>query len=334
MVKGKFVKLILGPLHSRTRAIPFLEEYKGSLHNYILVTDYGDTYKNYNTELKVIDVNTYRKDHPWSLQKEVLYEEKDEVQFAKGWHAFTEKFKGNLYPLDFMRFGFLEGVKEGYTKLCFASSPVYLTKKQHKIDNYFDSLPPGIFVTNIYEEYADYFAYEFIKEEIHRAYPRLTITGKYLYFDAPYFTMSFKSKEDGLLFCEMWDKVLEIIYNNKEKNLLKTDAGYTEYEAVIGLVMRIFCDNFGYENVSSEKYWEKNTFGTNVCMVHDTFQYHAGTETRLFHQYGFHRKEDTYTVEEFISINKDKLAEYYSNYGNIDFEIKKDNVLIKFKDSD
>jgi len=330
-MSGKIFNIHLGPITPKTRFLPFLETHASTLDRYVHVVDNYEFFEPYKDKTIIIDINKYRENHPWSKDKEILYSEKDPLLFVKNFREFCFDEK-NYYPLDLMRAAFLHFYENDILNFAFIATNAVMTNDNTLLDEYFDKKPPGSFyLLNFNDSPRPFQLDQFIRKGIKEKYPFLKLTGQYNYFDGWNISFHFKNKEDLLLFYNIWDDVLRLYYNSPDaKHLLGTTAGYTQYEAVIGYVIKIFNDTFNYEIGSILDQWSNGTTGKYICRIHDTFLWHGGGTVRFADRYGFINNKDINTVEDFIKINKEALTKFYYE-SNLDFKITDETVFLKLK---
>jgi hypothetical protein len=330
-MSGKIFNIHLGPITPKTRFLPLLQTHPSTLNRYVHVVDNYEFFEPYKDKTTIIDINKYRENHPWSKDKEILYNEKDPSLFVKNFRKFCFE-KGNFYPLDLMRAAFLHFYENNILNFAFIATNPIMTDDNTILDEYFDKMSPGSFYLLTFNNSPrPYILSPFIHEGLKEKYPSLKITDQYHYFDGWNISFHFKNKEDLLLFYNIWDDVLQLYYDNPfAKPTLATAAGYTQYESVIGYVIKIFDDNFNYKIGSILDHWSNGTTGKYVCRIHDTFLWHNGNPVRFSDRYNFINNKDITTVKDFIKINKEALAKFYYEC-NLDFEITDETVFLKLK---
>lgn len=334
MTEGKFFKISLGPVHFETRFKPFMEIHKDCLDFYTHVVDNYDLYEPYKDQTTIVDLKKYQDNNPWSKKHEILYDERDPEKFIAGYRTFTFGER-NFYPLDLMRAALLNFYEDDVLNFSFIGSNIPVTQNRDSLNDYFKSIPSGTFGLAVFGEdgIVKYHHTDHIKEDLQKLHPNMVIGDEYLYFDGWIFSFHFRNKEELLLFYTIWDDFMRLYHENYyAKGTLGTSAGYTQYESVIGYIMKIFKDSLQYEIRSILDFWNLDKHGRYVSSLHDTFMYHQGGNIRHSNSYPFILDENINTVREFIRRNRDALEKYHFDYGhNLEYKILEDNITIKFK---
>lgn len=328
----KFYTVALGPILFETRFKHFLNKNKNILDHYTWVVDNYNLYEPYKDEVKIIDIDSIRKNHSWSKEYELLFNEKDPVLFAKNFNKVCEENKQYL-PLDLQRFALLEFYKEETLNFCYIGSNVQITNNKEHILEFFNKIPQGTFLAPFWSNIPEPCSVtEHIKDDLQAIYPQLKITNTRFKFDGWGYGMHFRSKEDLLLFYNLWESILEIYYKktNLENIILGASGGVTNYELAIGWVMNIFTENFNYDFKNIHEFWTTDKLGVHLSLIHDTWFY-GGIRCGWTH-FGFVLDEKIKTVADFIARNQEPIKVFYDRYNHIlDYKILVDNVELRYK---
>ncbi len=330
-MKGKFIAPQFGPVHFETRFVPFVQNNKDVLHNFVYVVNNGDWYEPISGECKIINVDTCRDNH-WSKQLEIVYPERDTSTFIKNFLKFCVG-ENKYLPLNLIRFGFIDCLNNDILNTVFTAPNVFLTNKDEIIQNYFNSIPLGTFHVPLFYPVPNTTSFShwigLVKPFIQKKYPGLILPDDFIAFDGFQFGMNFKNKEQMALFCEMWDYIIYLQYT--EDSLMPFTSlppGYTKYEQFIGYLMRIFEINFEYNVENFINYWDNSTLGMHTSMPHDTW-YNCGIRGG-WERFGFILDDNILTIQDFVQKNKTSIEKYHTEiHGHLlNYQITDSNVIL------
>ena len=313
----KFIKQIFGSVHFKTRFLPFIENNKETLNNYICLVDNYQLYEPYKDLITIIDIEKARKYHPWSNNEiEIHYDEPNPELYAKNFRNFYEE-KNSLLPLCVMRFILPYMYDNNILKFTYIGNNVFMTNQQKIIDNYFNSIPEGVFhiphlgSTN---ETCPSIIYGHFGDLLEKKFPNLIIPKDYWYCEIWASGFSFKNKEHLQLFYEIFDYIV-YEYNtttnsSAKSHFFQNGHGYTRLDDIIGYIIRIFEINFNYEVKNILEYFKNETLGFHVTTPHDAMYYASGLLNWNLLPYD----ETTFTTEEYVRKNKESLINYFNNH--------------------
>lgn len=313
----KFIKQIFGSVHFKTRFLPFIENNKETLNNYICLVDNYQLYEPYKDLITIIDIEKARKDHPWSNNEiEIHYDEPNPELYAKNFRNFYEE-KNSLLPICVMRFILPYMYDNNILKFTYIGNNVFMTNQQKIIDNYFNSIPEGIFhiphLGSTNETYPS-IIYGHFEDLLEKKFPNLIIPKDYWYCEIWASGFSFKNKEHLQLFYEIFDYIV-YEYNtttnsSAKSHFFQNGHGYTRLDDIIGYIIRIFEINFNYEVKNILEYFKNETLGFHVTTPHDAMYYASGLLNWNLLPYD----ETTFTTEEYVRKNKESLINYFNNH--------------------
>jgi len=313
----KFIKQIFGSVHFKTRFLPFIENNKETLNNYICLVDNYQLYEPYKDLITIIDIEKARKDHPWSNNEiEIHYDEPNPELYAKNFRNFYEE-KNSLLPICVMRFILPYMYDNNILKFTYIGNNVFMTNQQKIIDNYFNSIPEGIFhiphLGSTNETYPS-IIYGHFEDLLEKKFPNLIIPKDYWYCEIWASGFSFKNKEHLQLFYEIFDYIV-YEYNtttnsSAKSHFFQNGHGYTRLDDIIGYIIRIFEINFNYEVKNIIEYFKNETLGFHVTTPHDAMYYASGLLNWNLLPYD----ETTFTTEEYVRKNKESLINYFNNH--------------------
>jgi hypothetical protein len=311
-MSGKFIKLLLGPVHFETRFLSFIKTNRDTLHNYVYLVDNYHLYEPYKDLVEIIDLTEIAKNHAWSSEKEIPFAETDTTLYMKNFveHCCINK---NFLPSNVLRFHFLNSYDKNILNMMYVGNNIVLSNNQNTLDNFFNSTEPGTFTVPFLNfSPQPYFKGDYVSNLFKEKYPTLIIPEDYWYFDGYQFGFHFKTKEDMILFYEMWDHLMHLYYTDPNLNShLGHPAGYTMFESFVGYVIRIFELNFDYKVAYLFDYWKKTGFHTSY--PHDTW-YYAGIRGG-WERYGFRLDNTITTVQDYVDANKEPLKQYFNQHG-------------------
>ena len=330
---GKLVRLILGPIHFETRFKPFLESNKNTLSNFIFLVDNYELYKPYIDLVEIVDINKLIENHPWSKDKEYIFSEKDPQKFIENYYEVCSK---NYCSANIIRLVFLYLYEKNILNFDIITNNFLIVDDQEKINSRFNSKVSGEFsALKLLSENGILFSMSSaIKDEIQKQLPNLKIPETYYYFDGYATGFNFKTKEDLLLFYNIWDTLSKIYVEdfNSYKYFYSNNHSMICWDAFIGYSMSIFNENmdYSYKNMFTETDGLLS-MGTRVSIPHDTW-YCSPNRVTLFRDSNFDMNKNVKTISDFIKLNKNKLEHFYSQYEKLfDIDITDDNITFKYK---
>lgn len=327
----KFITHTFGPLHFKTRFLPFIENNNKILHNFIYIAGNYELYEPYKHLLTILDGNQVIQNSRWSNGNEIIYDESDPIKFVTGFKHFCIDEKKPL-PLNLVRFNMLECMKNNILNMTYVGTNTWFTNKPEIVDAYFESIPVGTFHAPLFNmnKPVEYYLQHLITHKMQEKFPNIIIPNDFYYFDGFQFGMHFKNKDDLKLFFDMWDYIVYLHYTDIHfKDLLALPPGYTKCEQFVGYVMRIFELNFGYKVENFIEYWDTHTLGKHLNIPHDTW-HNCGIRSNWDVLHGLTLDESITTISQFIEKNRQALDHYHSSHGQLlKHEITADNVILR-----
>ena len=329
---SKFIRQILGPVHFETRFLPFIENNKDTLHNYIYLVNNYELYEPYKDLLTILDIEEVRKNHDWSKEKEILFNEIDPTLHIKNFKDFCIHQKNHLI-LNTARFLFPHMYENNILNFTFIQNNIFMTNKQYEIDNYFNSIPAGtITIPHLgsHEARTDDTPYVIAGDKLKEKFPNLIFPQDCYYTEGFIFGFNFLEKEHIKLFYEMWD-ILSYEFQTKYPQHLYMQSGnigYCVLDPVVAYIARIFEVNFNYKIKNYLEYWNNEKLGFHVTCPHDAWYY----SLNVLPGWNLHHpseEDKIYTIKDYIKKNKDNLINYYQNHiPHCNFKITEDNQII------
>lgn len=340
---GKFLKQIFGPIHFKSRFLPLLEYNKESIHHSVFLVDHIELYNDYLDKAHVISIDELRKDHSWSNEKEIIYKELDEKKYIKNFFDYYM----NQYPLplNVMRFGFKNLVESGELNIVYIGNNNYMTNKNEIIENYFQSIPVGAFhyapqggLKNYTYPFGDddrQFRLRELKPKLEERFPDIKFPSKSTDAECYIFGVHFKTKEEGLLFYEIWDYLMYLLNLDTEFLFSARNRGYTQLDQIVGYLIEIFKVNFNYATHEFLEFWSNNTLGWHLTSPHDTMAY--GMPMTIKAPDGLTDwvipyclpDDDINSMEDYNIKHREKLMWYYEMRAtHINFKFDEDKKMI------
>jgi hypothetical protein len=332
MENSKFIRFILGPIHFETRFLPLIKYNRETLDNHIFIVNNYELYKPYKEFTTILNVDDLRKNHLWSNEYEIIYDEIDPILHAKNYRDFCVK-GDKLLPLNVLRFALLYCYENNILNVNYVSSNNFMTNNKECIKNYFDTNVPGTFAIPILGTLEPKPSWElsFIKNELTEKFPSLIIPDDFWRFDGHFFNCCFRNKEELLLFYELWDYIVYLMYIKCPDIIKLPTHGYTRLEQFIGIAMRIIEVNFNYNVIDFLTYWHQQTHGQHISLPHDSWYYtegwgHCPKFSDVIHD------DSIKTVRDAISKYKDGFKDYLDNTcTHLNYQINEDNIVLTHK---
>jgi hypothetical protein len=333
---SKFIRQIFGSVHFKTRFLPFIENNKDTLHNYVYLVDNYELYEPYKDLLTILDIEEVRKDHSWSNNEiEIHFHESNPELYAKNFKTFYKE-KNSLLPFCTMRFLLPYMYQNNILKFTYIGNNVFTTNKQEVIDQYFNSIPEGTFhILKWNDLLQPSIIYGHMGDLLKEKFSDLIFPENYCSCDGFGSGFSFKNKEHLQLFYEIFDYIT-YQYNTStdpsfRRHFFQDNHGYTRIDDIIAYIIRIFEINFNYKIKYFLEYWDNQTLGYHVTTPHDAWYY-----ALMLPQWNLNvpdENETIFTIEEYIRKNKEALINYYNNHlTHATYKITEDNqVIIKHK---
>lgn len=338
---GKFIRMVLGPVHFETRFLPFVQHNKETLKNYFYLVDNAKLYAKYADDIEFSDVEELRKTHPWSAEREVIYNGVDTTDHILNFREqCCDEKKLQPLPNNVLRFAFKHLAEKNITNVCYIGNNMFMVNNQAKIDQYFSSIPKGTFHVKMNgEENVPVFSMvqahmaDLLKEK----FPNIIVPDDGYNLEVFHFGVNFNNKEEMLLFYEIWDFIVQQYNIDSRNNWFNIHGGgilgYTRIDEILGYMIRIFEVNFNYNLIGYLKYWSTFHLGVHVTTPHDTFYY--ANQLPGWGLYVPEKSDNIYTVKDYVKKYKKELEWYYTNHCGQPcmFDITEDgNVTLTFND--
>lgn len=323
MMKSKFIKLIFGPIHAETRFKPLIKHNKETLKHYVFLVDHPELYEEYKDLAYIVSINDLRKDHAWSNEKEIIYQEKRAPEYIKNFREFYTN--QHLTPLSILRLGFKHLMEQDILNVIYLGNNCFMTNKESIILNYFDSIPPGVahFPHSAYAEKKESAIYIHLGEILKAKFPELKFPETCHPCETYMFGCHFRCKQDMLMFYKIWDFIVEQYYINHRNWFFEPRwiSYISRIDDILGYLMEVFKINFGYENKEFLAFWNNSILGWHLTTPHDTFAYgyplpyrfynaDGSTETKLIPKIS--ETDEINSISDYIKKYKEPLMYYYN----------------------
>lgn len=330
----KFIKLIQGSVHFKTRFLPFIQNNYKTLHHYICIVDNYELYKPYTNLITILDIEELRKDHPWSKDYEFLFNEPDPELYAKNFHSFYRS-KNSLLPNCIYRLIFPYLYKNNILKSVYIGNNFFMTDKPKLLEETLNSIPPGEMFSALSNNSSltpqHSIIYDFFKKELKSQFPNLIIPKEQWNLENYIFGYSFKNKEELKLFYEIYDFIVYLFNTGDpgaKQHFFHKPYGYTRMDDILAYLLRIFEVNFNYTPSHYLKYIDAHTIGTHITTPHDGWYYSTGLLD--WNLPPIQENQTDFSIKTYIKTNKESLINYYNHkIGNHNISgINEGNIII------
>lgn len=319
-MKFKFIKQVFGPIHAETRFAPLAKYNKETLNNYIFLIDHPKLYEKYKDQFEIISMDELRKDHLWSNEKEILYQETNIPEYIQNFKKFyTEQ---HLTPFNLLRFAFKYLAEQEILNVAYIGNNCFMTNKQELINKYFSSIPAGIF--HYPHQNCIYNPISILANKLKAQYPNINFPANSKISETYMFGCHFKNKEEMLLFYEMWDFIMREIHFN-DNGWFPEQPKWISYESVVdnilGYLVEVFKINFGYQDKEFLEFWDNGSLGWHFTCPHDTLAYgnplpYKEINSNNNYDIKFIPKpselDPVFSVSDYIKKYKNELMAYYN----------------------
>lgn len=318
MTEFKYVWFVDGPL-VKYRFDIFLNgspDIKGSL--IILTTQFSyEVYKDYHEQFEFIVIDDLRKTLPGSIENELFPQFATDEDWIKGVHTVYNRENYTFFPYDLHRVALVYLAERGIFNFNIVDSDMLYQPDLKLHERVFSKIEPGTTYTPPFgvsphlETRLDFF-----KNDVQKHFPDFNFynTGQFIDADGFVRGFHFKSKEDQLLFFEIWNKSVELLMSDRNKyiNILGFGNRIFQIEWVVSYIMQYFGTNLGYKHRDffTLYYQEHKNVIVHKTRVEDTF---SNGPRPQWDRYKFDYS-DTTNITSFIKNNKSQLNQYWQEH--------------------
>lgn len=217
MTDGKFAMIMIGPLMNyRLKSLIFATPPDILKNDLVIFTDRFsyDLYADYHDKFNFVILDDIRKNFPISLEYEKTLDIEDEAEYSVELFNFYSMEQKRLFPFDIHRFILLYFIEQNILNFVIICSESILTEDPFISKQYFKNIPPK----TVYGQwFGDDVNMEtrcgFFKKNFNNIYPEFNFhpNQKFINMDGWVKGFHFGSKEDGMLFFNMWNKSIEAL---------------------------------------------------------------------------------------------------------------------------
>lgn len=315
----KFVITITGPT-MMYRLDLIKKSSPNIIKDYLIIFTDGYSYnlyaaKNYHHDFNFVIIDDIRNKFPISLEYERILELPTEEEYFKNLHTFYSGDNKKLYPYDIHRFILPYLAEHNILNFAIIDSDVILNNDVDFIKKYFESIPKSYFYMSLQAT-----------EQQPQLQNRLSVftINQHLYPDINFNVnqmdkadgwirgFHFSSKEDILLFFNIWNGAIEEYFTSSDY-YHKFGGGRVilDLAFMCPYVMQFFkSKGYKFEDCSRTRAINCNNCYKHCTRPEDTIYFlnRAGWE-----HYNFDYS-DTRTISNFIQNNKSQLRNYYSSH--------------------
>jgi len=313
----KFYKVIIGPVHFKTRFLPFLKYHPNTLDQYVFFVTHYELYEPYKDIAEIVDLDELRKNDTWSVENEKLLPEIDYNEYI---HK-TVTTRSYLMPTHLHRFVFLWFKEKGYKKFTYLANNFYNTDNLETVQRFVGKIQDKTFY--IHKNHLNTLLqgvpmYPECMEKLKKEFPNLNIVNEYWWHEWKGQIFSFENLEDIQLFFELWDKIAHLggeyrLHNN-------FTHGYLKIDGITGFIFRLFDLNKGY-TTKHFPYELDLRFGRHLSSRFDQYYFEAGVDT-----WGIRSYREGDTLEGWLEEHKEETDNYLKNHA-ANLEIIYDGLL-------
>lgn len=346
MSQGKFVRMLLGPVHFKTKFLQFINQNADTLKNFYYAVDNIELYEPYKSLIEIHNIEDLRKDCQWSKEKEIVFGEKNVELYIKNFKSFcNDPANRRALPLLLVRFAIRDLAEKGITNICVVQNNLFFTNQQKKIDKFFESIPEGTIYLHLQGE--ENKLHESVipihlGDALKNKFPDFIIPSDAPNCEGYIFGCHFKSKEDMLLFCDICDFLVEQYACSSDNSASHWYhiwgggfIGYTRYEDILCYAARIFQVNFGYSLRHRRHYFETHDTGVYMTTPHDKWYYYD--QASITKSWGLPvaplDDENVKTINDYSKKYKKQLQSFYNAHAvHCDYHFAEDDeIVIKYK---
>lgn len=283
-------------------------------------------YHEYHDVFNFVIIDDYRDKFKFSVDHEVFFNVDSDSEYLANVREFYSVSQDRLYSYDIHRFAFLYLLNEGVTSFALIDSDVILQNNQTVHTDFSDDLPDGCFHAPFMGEIVDSGQINFL-DNIYPYFDYLNKPTPYTQaMDGWIRGFKFKSETDMLLFFDIWNKSIELLYTDKNLRF-QFHKGFViaDFAFLCPMIMGLFKNQFNYQIL--------NSMELNLNYPQRIFHHTQSVEDQLYwDRYGgwsHFDYTDISSIPAFISNNKDKLRNHYT--GPVDLRITDNHVYTYLK---
>jgi hypothetical protein len=283
------------------------------LYSFNIYKKYG-----YDRDFNFVIIDGIRENYPVSLKNEKFLEVSNEIDYFKELPRFynnSANRNNTFYPYDIHRFIFLYCAENNILNFAIVDSDCVFVDSVDIVDRYFKDIPTRTLNTLWFGEDPERSVKERLRvfEAIQPFFPQITLNRDFLRnADGFIRGFHFKNKDDLLLFFNIWNKALEVIFENWTDFFHLTSGTIIYDSAWVSPFIMQFFQNIGYSLAYCHDYLHVKSLGgsrvmSHFCRPEDTFY----NENRRWKEYDYNIQ---YTdIASFIKHNKQQLKKYYED---------------------
>lgn len=345
-----FFKVIWGTAHYKTRFLNFIKSNPILAKKVIFFVDNVEIYNEYKLDYCIVSLDSLRQNHNWSYNYEFFYKEPNDTEYVRNfWDFYSEK--NTLLPTNTFRFILLYMYEKNILKFKYLPNNSFVTDNELLLDKYFNSVGLSEITTSLHHWSTKENKYvpkshnnvtgthPAIYDYLKNRFPHLIIPKEEYNMEFQLSTFSFENKDHIMIFYELWDSIVRVIYEVDIRYYFPMYAyAYTNIDDILGFIFRLFEINFNYKISHWLKYWDNNIMGNHKTTWHDNWYYKYSRKlNQEYILYTWGNMGDFIvptnpTIEQYIERNKELINTYFThNLGGCKWDISDNNqVTIKF----
>lgn len=312
----KYISFVDGPL-AKYRFDIFLNGSPNiAKHLIIFCTEFSyNLYEKYHDKFEFVVIDDIRSKYPISIKEEFLPEYKSEEEWLSNINSFYGSNSKRFFPYETHRFILLWLAKRNILSFCIVDNDMLYQPDLSLHEKAFSNIKPGTFYLHTFGTNSDNTDRQlFFNNSVSNKFPTFSfnISDDFKNADGYIRGFHFKSKEDLLLFFNIWNESIEQIIKNRYNNIISNGNNIYQMEWVVAYIMQLFQNNFDYDFTDFHDLFNIN--GEDIIVhktrVEDTI--YSGPRLQWEH-YNFNYS-DIRTISNFIRNNKQQLYHYWMDH--------------------
>ena len=268
--------------------------------------------KGYHNDFNFVIIDDIRNNFPISLEYEQILELPTEEEYLKNLYTFYNGSNKKLFPYDIHRFILPYLAEQNILNFAIVDSDMILNNDKDFLTEYFKSLPQSYLYMHMHDHDLELQPRLSLFLKNQHLYPEINFNVDQMNKADGYVRgFNFNSKEDLLLFFNIWNKTIEEYFTSSDYDH-KIGGGnlILDLAFICPYVMQFFkSKGYTFEDCHISRDIRGQRCYQHCTRPEDTFYF--GARFGWSH-YNFNYS-DVSNISSFIKNNKNQLREYYNN---------------------